>query len=239
MKRLLKRLAQRSGFDVIRFNPRSSSVARRIKLFRHHRIDLVLDVGASTGGYGLELRGTGYQGRIVSFEPSSACLRVLQARAARDAQWDVVPVALGDVPGQATLNLSHNRESSSLLRIRPRHTRAYPGAAYAGTETVAVERLDTVFAQHHHDGARTVLKIDTQGYEQRILAGAEASLPQIAGVQVELSLVSLYDDEPPFMDLVAYLLARGYTLMSVQPVIDDPDTGQLLQVDGLFFRAGT
>ena len=64
----LKRLVRKTGFDVIRFNTRSSPVARRIRLFAHHGINLVLDVGANTGGYALELRRTGYRGRIAVFE---------------------------------------------------------------------------------------------------------------------------------------------------------------------------
>ncbi len=235
-KRFLKRLAQRSGFDIIRFNPRSSPVARRIKLFRHFGIELVLDVGASTGGYGDELRSTGYRGRIVSFEPSSEAFRALQLRAGADPQWQAVQLALGSEPGEAALNLSRNRESSSFLPIRERHTQAYPGASYVDAEVVRISRLDDVFALYHGEGTSTFLKIDVQGYEQQVLLGAEASLPQIIGVQTELSLAPLYEDEPTFLGLITHLEARGFALMSLQPVIDDPVTGQLLQVDGLFFR---
>ncbi len=237
-KGLLKRLARRCGYDVIRFSPRSSPVARRIALFRHHGIDLVMDVGASTGSYAAELRTTGYEGHIVSFEPSTEAFRVLQAQASTDPNWNAVQIALGSQSGQKTLHLSRNRESSSFLRISARHTAAYPGASYAGSEVVTIRRLDDVFATHCTEGARTFLKIDTQGFEKQVLLGAEASLPQITGIQVELSLVPLYEDEPPFIDLIMHLQARGFALMSFQPVIDDPMTGQLLQVDGLFFRSG-
>ena len=237
-KNLIKQLARRCGYDIIRFSPRSSPVARRIALFRHYGIDLVMDVGASTGGYAGELRSTGYEGLIVSFEPSSEAFRVLQAQASTDPCWNVVQLALGSENGQETLHLSRNRESSSFLRISARHTAAYPGASYVGNEVVTIRRLDDVFATHCAEGARTFLKIDTQGFEKQVLLGAEASLPQITGIQVELSLMPLYEDEPPFVDLIMHLQARGFTLMSFQPVIDDPVTGQLLQVDGLFFRSG-
>jgi len=235
-KLFIKRLLQRGGLDVVRFNARSSPLARRIKLFRHFEINLVLDVGASTGGYAQELRSTGYAGRIVSFEPSTEAFGVLQQQAARDPAWSAVQMALGNKPGSATLHLSRNRESSSFLRIRSRHTNAYPAASYVATEKVSIRRLDDVFANYHTGDFRTFLKIDTQGFEQQVLQGGQASLPQIVGVQVELSLVSLYDGETPFMDLIKQLQGHGFTLMSFQPVIDDPETGQLLQVDGLFFR---
>ena len=235
-KHYIKRFARRFGFDVIRFNARSSPVARRIKLFQHFEIGCVLDVGASTGGYGAELRSTGYDQHIISFEPSSDAFRVLEARASRDALWDTVQLALGKESGEATLNLSHNLESNSILRIKDRHTVAYPQAKYVGQEVIAVDTLDHVFDRYCTTDTPIFLKIDTQGYEHQVLLGAEASLARISGVQVELSLEPMYEKETPFLEVITYLQAQGFNLMSLQPVIDDPVTGQLLQVDGLFFR---
>ncbi len=236
LRALLKRLVRKTGFDVIRFNARSSPVARRIRLFAHHGIDLVLDVGANTGGYALELRRTGYRGRIVSFEPLSSAFARLEARAARDPQWEAVHAGLGREPGRQRLHVAQNSESSSLLEMLPRHVAAYPKAAYVGTEEVIIDRLDDVFARYYRPGENAYLKIDTQGYERHVLEGAQASLKAITGIQLELSLVPLYEGEPLFVDLVAYLEERGYVLMSFEPVIEDPSTGQLLQIDSLFFR---
>ena len=233
----IRSLVRRLGYDVIRYNARSSPVARRTQLFRHHAIDLVVDVGASSGGYRDELRSMGYAGHIVSFEPATEPYRILEERAKKDPHWETVQAALGRAPGKATLHLSQNRESSSFFQISPRHTRAYPGATYVGSEEVTIKRLDDVYEDFRGDASSTFLKIDTQGYEMEVLRGAEASLPHIAGVQVELSLVPLYEAEPSFLNLVEYLQEAGFTLMSVQPVIEDPVTGQLLQIDGLFFRS--
>ena len=239
LKHYIKRVSQRFGFDVIRFNARSSPVARRIKLFQHFRIGCVLDVGASSGGYGTELRSTGYDQRIISFEPSSDAFRALEACASQDALWDTVQLALGKESDEAILNISLNRESNSILNIKDRHTVAYPQAKYVGREVVAVEPLDHVFDRYCVEETPTFLKIDAQGYEYQVLLGATTSLAQIKGVQVELSLIPMYEDETPFVEIITYLQAHGFSLMSFQPVIDDPETGQLLQVDGLFFRSTT
>ena len=236
LKKRLKGLARRWGFDIIRYTPRSSPVARRTHLFQHYGIDLVLDVGASSGGYARDLRETGYQGHIVSFEPNRAAFDILAAHAHKDSRWEAHPTALGNTSGTLTLNVSRNQESSSFLQINPKHTAAYPGAAYVRTEVVDITRLDDIFSSCSPHGAHPFLKIDTQGFEHEVLTGAEASLPDIVGVQIELSLVPLYDQEPSFLDLVTHLQQRGFALMSLQPVIDDPVTGQLLQADGLFFR---
>ena len=44
-------------------------------------VDLVLDAGASDGGFAFELRDAGYKGRIISFEPLQKPYRSLLAKA--------------------------------------------------------------------------------------------------------------------------------------------------------------
>ena len=119
------------------------------------------NVGA--GGYGAELRSTGYDQRIISFEPSSDAFRVLEARASRDVLWDTVQLALGKKSGEATLNLSHNLESNSILRIKDRHIAAYPQAKYVGHEVITIDTLDCVFDRYCTTDTPIFLKIDTQG----------------------------------------------------------------------------
>ena len=238
-RRFIKRLLHRFGFDIIRFNARSSPLARRIKLFDHFGIDLVFDVGASTGGYARELREYGYRGRIISFEPSTKAFSALKGAADKDPSWEISHMALGKETGSAQLHLSANNESSSFLNLKKRHTSAYPSASYVGTETVVLSCLDDEFSKYYREGSKPFLKIDTQGFELQVLYGAEVCLRKFVGVQVELSLTPLYEGEPSYLEIISHLQERGFSLMSFQPVIDDPRTGQLLQVDGLFFAEGS
>ncbi|NEB75730.1 hypothetical protein G3I40_10890 [Streptomyces sp. SID14478] len=61
-----------------------------------YEIDLVLDSGAHHGCFGRGLRRAGYRGRIVSFQPFGGARAKVRRTAARDADWLVVPYALGD-----------------------------------------------------------------------------------------------------------------------------------------------
>lgn len=236
MRTQLKRLLRKYGLDLIRYNTRSSPVARQIRLFQYFQIDLVFDVGANTGGFVHELRKTGYEGRIVSFEPLSEAFAQLEIEASRDAYWDVVHTGLGRSTEQKTIHVAKNSESSSFLEMSNRHAKTFPQSIFIGSEVVAVDRLDSVFSEYYRDDDHVFLKIDTQGYEQHVLDGGSDSLDNILGIQVEMSLVPLYEGESRLVELVSFLEDRGYQLMSLAPVIDDPSTGQLLQVDGLFFR---
>ena len=197
----------------------------------------MLDVGAFAGQYVRELRTHGYRGRVVSFEPLAEARGQLCASAAEDPDWSVLDVALGDVDGISSLNVAGNSYSSSLLEMRSEHRQAAPGSAYVGRQEVRVVALDSVFASYRRPGDRVYLKVDAQGYEDRVLAGAASSLAAIQGVQLEMSLVTLYEGQMLYREMIQLMDAHGFSLMSLEPGFFDPASGRLLQMDGVFFRA--
>lgn len=233
----LRKLLWNSGYDIAPFNPGSHPIARRRLLMDFLQIDVVLDIGANTGQYAYELRhDLGFEGRICSFEPMSAPFRTLQARASRDPKWKTFDFALGDLAGSATINVAGNSESSSLLEMLPAHMQAAPESEFVGTEDVKIQTLDAIFDDVCRLGERVYLKIDTQGFEGRVLKGADRCLNKIHAVQVEMPLTPLYDGEMTFSGLCQLLLGKGYTMVGLDPGFNDRRTGQLLQVDGIFHR---
>ncbi len=223
----VKQLLHRVGYDMVRL--------RQVDLLHRHGIDLVFDVGANTGQYATGVRRSGYKGRLVSFEPLATAFDQLERRAGRDPRWEVVHTALGHRNGGAKLNVAGNSVSSSLLDMLPRTVSAAPDATYVGTQEITVRTLDSVFDEYHEDGERAYLKIDAQGYERNIVEGACRSLGKIIGIRMEMSLVPLYEGEVLFADMIKYMSEKGYPLTWVEPGFTDPSTGQLLQVDGMFF----
>jgi FkbM family methyltransferase len=229
-------LLRRFGVDVVRWPGRTQPLGRRLSLLRHHKIDVVLDVGANEGQYASLLRRIGWTGRIVSFEPLPEPFGRLDRRAARDKDWTAVNVALGERDGEGLMHVAGNVVSSSFLTVLPAHVAAAPDSGPVGDLRVPIRRLDSVFDEHVRPGERPFLKIDAQGYEQFILEGASASLPRIDGLQLELSLVPLYEGSALLEVLIDNLRMRGFELMGVEPGFADRHTGRLLQVDGVFFR---
>jgi hypothetical protein len=63
----LARAARRYGLDV----RESSKHPNLVDFINDRKIDVVLDVGANSGQFGQKLRGFGYRGDIVSYEPVS------------------------------------------------------------------------------------------------------------------------------------------------------------------------
>ena len=177
----------------------------------------------------------GYAGRIVSFEPQRSAYDELARSAATDGAWVAVNAAVGDRNGQIDINVAGNSVSSSVLEMLPRHLQSAPSSQYCGVERVRIVRLDSIFCDYYRND-RIYLKIDTQGFERQVLAGAAASLEKIDTIQLEMSLVPLYKDETLFFDMCRLLTEKGYTLVGLEQGFTDPTTGQTLQVDGTFHR---
>ncbi len=201
-------------------------------------IDLVFDVGANVGQFAQELIAAGYAGRIVSFEPLTEAHAELERSSQDHGPWVAAErCALGAETGEAIINIAGNLQSSSLLPMLDGHVQAAPRSRYVGAEAVPVRTLDDTGAEHAASARAPFLKIDVQGFEDRVLQGATRLLPKIRGVQVEMSLVPLYDGEPGFEWLLSRLRALGFDLWWIRPGFIDDSTGRALQVDGVFFRS--
>ena len=232
---------RRLGYDVSKYTITSNSHARLRNYLKQLKIDLVLDVGANTGQSGAELRGTlGYRGVIHSFEPLAEAFAALQAAAARDPRWTAHHCALGQRTGRATIHVAGNSQSSSLLPMTERHSSAAPGSQISSREEIETRRLDEVLPEIRaeiRDGAqRLYLKCDTQGFELEVLRGAGAALAEISLVRLELSTEDLYSGAPLIGEVIAFMYDHGFALADIKAGFADPQTGQMLQCDGLFLN---
>ncbi len=208
---------------------------RRGRLLEREGIDVVLDVGANVGQYGMRLRTNGYRGRIVSFEPYAQAYAQLERTAARDPLWEAHRIALADEEGEAHLNVAGNSFSSSLLPMADRHRQSAPDAAYVDTEPVRTARLDALW-ERLVEGRRIWLKLDVQGFEMHVLRGAGERLADTRVVQSELSLKPLYEGGASWTAVVEWLSDRGFSLAGVEPGFEDPASGRMFQFDGIFVR---
>ena len=214
---------------------RRHSATRRQAMLAKHDVDLVLDVGGADGGYGTKLRKFGYTGRVVSFEPLSAAFDALSATIADDPAWTAHHVALGAEPGQATINVASNSQSSSLLPMLDAHRAAAPSVQYVAEETVTIARLDDIAAEDVRSSRHPFLKVDTQGFEREVLAGGSATVERCVGLQLELSFIPLYDGGMLVDEAIAWAYARGFHLVGIEQGYAAP-SGEILQVDGVFVR---
>jgi FkbM family methyltransferase len=244
IKHSLRSLAEASGFDVRKTSVYTSPKLRHHLLFSRLQIDLVVDVGANTGQFARQCRAAGYQGEIISFEPSATAHASLLRSAAADPLWNVAGrMALGAADGEIEINIAANSYSSSILPMLHTHLSAAPASRYLHKEKVPLHRLDDVLVpltRHipdcHIPDRHIFLKLDVQGYEPHVLAGAPQLLAHTSAVQLEMSLLPLYEGEVLMPEICARMTADSFDLWDLEPSFRDPTTGRLLQVDGIFTR---
>jgi FkbM family methyltransferase len=238
IKRVIRSFIRNLGFELSKANLITSEVLQTKRLLDHHYIDLVFDVGANCGQYAMFLRECGYSRNIVSFEPLYSVYTQLLNQSKKDPLWHVAPRgAIGDLNDEITINIaSNNSQSSSALKMLDAHLKAAPESAYCGSERVKLNRLDDIAQKYIEKDSKIFLKIDVQGLEKQVIEGTKGILPMIKGIQVELSLVPLYQEQLLFQDTINLMDKLNYDLYSLVPNFIDSATGRVLQIDGIFFR---
>lgn len=229
LKAPLQSLLRTLGYELVRPVPSLEAVVMR--LVARHGIDILIDVGANVGQYARWFRDLGFEGKIVSFEPSAEAYSVLERSAARDDKWSCSREALGDADVSATLHIAGNSVSSSLLTMTNRHLTAAPDSKTVATEKVQVRKLDSIATPR----GRTWLKLDTQGYEMRVLRGATRTLERCDVIQLELSLQQLYEGAPSVIEVLTWL-SPEYRIVWVVPGFVDVASGTMLQFDAILER---
>ena len=237
MKSFIKRILHKTGFELRRFSVEQSENARFISMLRANNVNLIFDVGANTGQFGVLMREIGFDGKILSFEPLSEARENLLKISRNDSMWQVaLQSAIGEENGEIEINIAGNSQSSSVLDMLDTHVRAAPDSKYIGKEKVALRKLDTIAPDYMDSNSIVFIKIDTQGYERQVMNGAKKLMSQIVGLQLEVSLVPLYKGQILFEEVLKILKTEGFNLWSISTVFSDPSTAQVLQVDATFFR---
>jgi hypothetical protein len=144
---------------------------------------------------------------------------------------------VGSSNGSTTIHISENSVSSSLLNMLDSHIEGAQESKIIGSEEVPVLTLDSMTDLYQTGSKNIFLKIDVQGYEKPVLQGAEKLFPTLRGIEIEMSIVPLYENQQwLFENILSDMHAAGFQLMSLSPAFTDLNTGQQLQLNGIFMK---
>jgi len=74
------------------------------------------------------------------------------------------------------------------------------------------------------------LKLDTQGFDLRVIAGAGSFLYSVRALQTEKSILPIFKESPTFIEAVSYLGENGFDITCMFPVAEDGQM-QLIEFD--------
>lgn len=194
-------------------------------------VELVLDVGANLGQFAKDLMLSGYVNQIHSFEPVKSQYEFLRKSALKNNRWKTYNFAFGDQNAEEKMFVSHNSGlSSSFLRMNYNHYNNFPSAKITRSETVQIRTLYEYVDATGLEPQTTLLKLDVQGFESKVLVGCQDYLKHFALCFLEVSLIPLYDGELTFLEVLDFLVANGQELIDVRRGVQAKN-GDLLQLD--------
>ncbi len=205
MKALLRQLIKKAGYTVFKtaYVPKQVDVTLDMqRLASDTPIEVIFDVGANVGETVRWFRRAFPEARIIAFEPIQATFSQLQANVGRLPRVTALNVALGAEPGEAVVHLQARARGNSLN----------PAVNQPTSEGRAeVVQVETVANSARKLGISRIdfLKIDTEGYELQVLAGAKDFLPTTTFIYAEIDF-EIAGRHTNFFALYEFLRSYGF-----------------------------
>jgi FkbM family methyltransferase len=231
LRKLVKVIAN-GGYRKALLRARVAAAIEHEALLKTLDFATVVDIGANRGQFALVARCCLPGARIIAFEPLTSAAERFRNALRGDSLITLHHVAIGPAKEKATIHITAEDDSSSLLPITTLQQSLSAGTREVATATVEVEMLSDRVNDDDLK-APALLKIDVQGYELAVLHGCASLLPRFSHVYIECSFVELYAGQALAGEVIDHLSDHGFDLRGVYNVQYDPQ-GCALQADLLF-----
>jgi FkbM family methyltransferase len=221
------------GINIRRKRPELDELQFLSKL----KIRTVLDIGANTGQFATQARQLLPEAVIHCFDPVREAYNSLSRLAAKDPRMFAYNVALGEEEKDVVMEVNEYTPSSSILHMAPAHLRAFPFTAHTKPERVRMIRLDT-WASEAQIEPPLLVKLDVQGYEDRVLRGGTNTVRKAAVILTEVSFCELYEGQVLYDELYSTIRALGFRSAGMIQNLRD-STSRILSCDAIFVSPDT
>lgn len=201
-------------------------------------IRTIIDVGANTGQFAKNISEFFPKSTVYCFEPLPVPFAAL-SEWAKTQNGKVVPLnlAIGDQEGEVEMFLHENHTpSSSLLATTKLTEEYYPFTKGQKRINVRQTTLDNALKESKVELLSDVLiKLDVQGYEDRVIAGASETLAIASACILEVSLDTLYEGQADFNGLLIKLDKLGFRYAGNLEQVYGED-GHCIYIDAVFLN---
>lgn len=209
--------------------------------FKQSPIHLI-DVGAS-GGLQKHWRKFEQYLKVILFEPDK---RSYEQLALRNPKRNIlINSALHRNKGILDFCLTVKPEVSSIYSPNEVFLKQFPEVErfkVCQTLRMKVDSLDNLLIARNIKDI-DFIKLDVQGSELAILEGAEETLKDVLGLEIEVEFAEVYRNQPLFSDIDEFMRDRGFQLFDLKPYYWKRACGknyggfkgQLIFADSLYF----
>lgn len=247
MKRLLKKTLSLCGIDVRRAS-RSDNITSQYAAVDHAAVvkrlrppthpSIVIDAGAHTGEMTAYYLSSFEQATIHAFEPLPDLYGSLHRRFGSNSRVKLSKTALSDSTGVQKFTRTKFSPASSLLPPNDHGNTCWGDSVFDAAEEIEVATMTLdEYVEVHDINNISLLKLDVQGAEKKVIAGASKTFAEnrVDSVYVELTNIATYHGQPRIAELLFCLEHRRFELHSIHN-IDCGTNGFIRQFDALFFH---
>lgn len=174
---------------------------------------LAIDVGGNVGNYTAELRKRNPLLEIHTFEPSATNIEKLTARFKNDSLIKLVPLALSEEAGPATL--FSNEPGSGLGSLTKRRLEHF-NIPFDTKETINTVRFEDYWRTTLQGRQMDMVKIDIEGHELTALKGFGSALDVSRVLQFEFGGCNI-DTRTYFQDFWYFFKDRNFDIYRITP----------------------
>jgi FkbM family methyltransferase len=197
-------------------------------------IQTILDIGANTGQFAKMIVHACPQLKTLhSFEPLAACHVSLRQALAGDPRHFIHGFGMGEKTESVLFNHAEFTPCSSMLTPKSLLTQDHPGAGRIKQEIVEIRSLDS-WAEEVTLDPGILVKIDVQGYEDRVIRGGIKTLKRSRYVLVEVPFHQLYEEQPLFHNIYMLMRDIGFVYRGNTGQNIRKSDGCILEADALF-----
>jgi FkbM family methyltransferase len=227
-----KKVGWAFGIDIKRL----SSPEFNYKWLKDLNISTIFDIGANEGQFALRIHKLLPQAKIYSFEPLGDCYQKLVKNLNHLSHFKAYNFALGNEDRNGVeFHRSSFSGSSSLLNMAETHKQAFPGSQGHTVEEIQVRTLDGV-CQDLEIEKNILVKIDVQGFENRVIEGGKGLVSRARIVITETSVEKLYEDQAYFHEIYNVMSEMGFIFGGCWDQIRNPLDGRILSCDAIFIK---
>lgn len=199
----------------------------------NHKHDIVVyDIGANRGDFASFLTKLPTLEAVYCFEPIPDVFQELLYKTQTSKNIRCFQVALGDQCGMKRMYVNDFSPSSSMLPIDPIHIEEFPHTEKSHEVEVRMMTLEEAVREFRLLPP-DFIKIDVQGFEDRVINGGREIIKRAKFCMLELSLVSLYEESVLLPEMNRLMRELGFSLTSIVGKIIGR-SGEILQLDGLY-----
>lgn len=227
-----KRIGRVFGLEI----KRTRSIDFNYEWLESQDFRTILDIGASVGEFSKSIHKLLPEARIYAFEPLKDSYNRLIAKTKHLPKFKAFNFALGEKDDdKAKIHHCKYSPSSSLLSMCDLQKDMCPETGEE-IEEIRLRRLDSIVPELDIEG-NILIKIDVQGYEDRVIAGGKETFSKAKMVIAETNFEQLYEDQAFFDDIYNIMKGMGFSFRgSWGPMMKNQIDGRVVYCDSVFIK---